>query len=72
MYYQIEFTKEGVCKKGFAKVSDCGEFMTLIFHDHKNKWSISKESISQLLIQNGKPIEKTTFDYIVNQNLANL
>lgn len=72
MYYQIEFFKEGVHKKGFAKVSDCGNYMTLLFHDHKNKWSISKEAISQLLIEKGKPCEKHTFDFIVNQNLSNL
>lgn len=71
-YFQIEIFKEGVTRKGFGKISDCNQYMTLIFHDHKNKWLMSKESISQQLFQNAKPIEKATFDYIINQNLSNL
>lgn len=71
-YYQIEFSKEGVTRKGFAKISECNQFMTLLFHDHKNKWSISKEVISPHLINGSKPVDKNVFHTIVNQNLANL
>jgi hypothetical protein len=72
MYYQIEFTKEGVKRQGYGKKSECGNYMTLVFHDHLNKWQISKEVISPPLFEHGKPITKEIFDYAINQNLRNL
>lgn len=71
-YYQVELFANGINQKGFGKISDCGQYMTLIFHDHKNKWSMRKSGISEQLFKNSKPIPKTIFDTIVNQNLANL
>jgi hypothetical protein len=71
-YYQIELFKDGITRKGFGKISDCKQYMTLIFHDHKNKWHMSKEVISEQLFKNAKPIEKEVFHTIVNQNLSNL
>lgn len=71
-YYQIEYFIAGITRKGYGKVSDCEKFMTLVFHDHKDKWLISKESISHDLFKNAKPIEKEIYHKIINQNLANL
>lgn len=72
MYYQIEFTIKGVKRKGYGKISDCEKYMTLVFHDHKNKWSITKESIGEDLFKGSKQIDKETFDYVINQNLRNI
>ena len=71
-YYQIELFTEGITQKGFGKLSECGDYMTLIFHDHKNKWLMRKSGISEQLFKGAKEIEKNVFDTIVNQNLANL
>lgn len=71
-YRQIELFLQGQTKKGFARISEDKQSMTLLFHDHKNKWSISKEPISAQLLFNTKEIPKSVFDYIVNQNLSNL
>ncbi len=71
-YRQIELFNQGNTRKGFAKISDDKKSMTLLFHDHKDKWSISKEPISAQLLYNTKEIPKSVFDYIVNQNLSNL
>lgn len=71
-YRQIELFSQGISRNGFAKISQCKKFMTLLFHDHKDKWSISKEPISESLVMNTKTISKSVFDYIVNQNLSNL
>lgn len=71
-YRAIELFTQGQAKKGFGKISDDKKFMTLIFHDHKDKWSMSKEPISCSLLYNTKPVPKSVFDQIVNQNLANL
>lgn len=71
-YFQVEYFIHGITRKGYGKVSDCERFMTLVFHDHKDKWQITKEVISQELFKRAKPIEKEIFHKIVNQNLANL
>jgi len=72
MHYQIEYMQHGVTFKGYGKKSECGGYMTLVFHDHKNKWQMRKESISDWLFSHAKPIEKEIFEYAINQNLRNL
>lgn len=71
-YRAIELYNQGHTRNGFAKISDDKKFMTLIFHDHKDKWSMSKEPISCSLLYSTKTIDKNIFDTIVNQNLSNL
>lgn len=71
-YYSIEISSRGLSRKGFGKISDDKQFMTTLFHEHKNKWMISKEVISPFLFYQSKIIQKTVFDTVINQNLANL
>jgi len=72
-YREIEYPLVGgIRKMAFAKISPDKRYMTVIYHDHKNSWFIRKESVNSVLLSGSKCIQKNTFDYIVNQNLANL
>jgi hypothetical protein len=72
MHYQIEYNIKGVKRQGYAKKSECEKYMTVVFHDHKDKWQISKEVISNELFKAAKPIDKEIFEYVINQNIRNL
>lgn len=71
-YYQVILYCKGLSREGFGKISEDKKSMTLLFHDNKDKWSISKESISPTMFYKAKSAPKSVFDTIVNQNLSNL
>lgn len=71
-YRQVEFPINGLRKKGFAKISDDKRHMTLLYHDHKDNWALLKTGANAIILSESKAIEKSVYDYIVNQNLSNL
>lgn len=71
-YYVYEINLFGVLRKGYAKLSDDKKFVTVAIHMHKNKWAIIKESVSAKSLHKSPKIQKSFFEYAINQNLRNI
>lgn len=70
-YYIYDFNLFGILRTGYAKLSEDKKYVTVLFHAHKDKWAIIKESVTAKTLYRSKLIDKATFDYTFNQNLRN-
>lgn len=71
-YYIYDFILFGILRTGYAKLSEDKKYVTVLFHAHKDKWAIIKESVTAKTLYRSKLIDKNTFDYCLNQNLRNV
>ena len=71
-YYIYEINLFGILRKGYAKLSEDKQYITVVVHCHKNKWAVIKEGVTARSLYKSDKIEKSSFDYALNQNLRNV
>ena len=71
-YYTYDFNLFGILRTGYAKLSENKKYVTVVLHIHKDKWAVIKEGVTAKTLYRSKTIDKSTFDYCLNQNLRNV
>ena len=71
-YYIYDFILFGILRTGYAKLSEDKKYVTVAFHQNLNKWAIIKEGVNAKVLYKSQLLEKSKFDFCINQNLRNV
>ena len=71
-YYIYDFVLFGVPRQGYAKLSADKQYVTVAFHQNLNKWAIIKEGVNAKVLCKSQLLDKSKFDFCINQNLRNV